>query len=242
MKKIIIFILIGFLFLGGILVFLFWKSFEPPVENTFTELSVTDEAVQELYAKANPSEDYDTMQDVYTKGTFSNQFILGAAIVSILKNNPQNTVNENDVNVAIKQIFGTITYAHESGYIVSDEVCGFQYDKNAHLYTILNGCQKNETTKLLRKITSARKSDTEYMIEEKLIVTETTYNELNQTITINIYDDIDKSHQIDTLTYIEGEETKAVDIEDYIAEASTYEYHIIYNGKTFIYKNIKKEK
>ena len=240
MKKIIIFILIVCVLLAAVQVFLFWELKEPTNESTFTELSITDEAVQELYEKANPSEDYDTMQDVYARGNFSNQFILGTAIVSILRNNPQDTVSESDVNVAIKQIFGTITYAHESGYIISDEVCGFQYDKNAHLYTILKGCQKNGDSKLLRKITSARKSDTEYIITEKLIASETTYDELNQTYTITVYDDIGKSHQIETLTYMEGEDVPVVEIEDYIEQASTYEYHFVFDGETFIYKAIEK--
>ncbi len=235
MKKILLGF-IAFCVLGVIIIGYYFLTSNNETETSFSDLDVNDEVVLKLYQRVNPSDDYSAMSDVYKKGTFSNQFILGTSLVALLTNSPDSTVvKEEDVNLMVKQIFGSITYAHESGYMINNSFCAFQYDKTNHQYTFVKGCENSSVT-LLRKIVKASKSDTEYIITEKLIVVEQNVDEqTNETIT-KLYKDINRTSLIEMSNY----NNSIVNIDDYLEKASTYEYYFEFDGESFVYRNLKK--
>jgi len=218
---------------------------EKEEQEQFESLVPDNPSVINLYNMANPSNDIISIGDVLRKNTFSNEFILGTAFVNFLKNHPNHVgiISEDDINLEIHKIFGTITYAHDSGYIISDYLCAFKYDKANHSYSIIKGCTGSEDSTLIRKVVSAKKSSTEYIITEKLILVKKEVDEtepLNKKITYKIYNDVDEGKLLKSYSLNDGEEEKTVSLDDYLNDASTYEYHFVFDGENFVYKSIKR--
>ncbi len=244
MKKTQIFIFLGLLCLSFLFLFLFLSTSKEPKKEEFVSVSVDDERVVYLYEMANPSDSLLSMQDVYKKGTFSNEFILGTAFVFYLKEHPDAVkVSEEEIGQSIHKIFGDIVYAHDSGNIVSPYVCSFRHNKGEKNYTYLKGCTTNDANKIYRVLVDARKSDREYILTEKLIFVKNNIEEAQLSkepvATLKVYNDMNESKLLDEKTFLwETEMPFEVDIHDYLENASTYEYHFVFDGENFVYKNL----
>jgi len=244
MKKIGILIGIILVAAGAISVFLFWP--EKKEVEAFENVPITDERVQKLYELANPSENYSSLVDVYQRENFSNEFILGAAFVAFLKDHPnyEEKITEEEVDAYVKKIFGKVTYAHTTGFIVSKELCSFRYNKNTHSYEYLTGCDGSLNAKIIRKLESAKKSDTEYILRERMIVTKSNWDLLIGTeekeATMKVYGDINENKLLKEINYFYEEKGPNITIEDYWEKASIYEYHFKFDGENFIYQKLEK--
>lgn len=242
MKK-VIFILVILGLLGGMYFFI---SFDSSEKEEYTTLNINDERVLELYSLVNPSEYGVTMRDVYLKNTFSNEFILGTSIVAYLKDHSnESVISEENVNKYVHKIFGDVTFAHDSGYVVSSYLCAFRYDRTLHSYSYISDCEKSSNVKLLRKIVSARKSDTEYIITEKMIVVKSNLEEVKNSsstlVTLEVYDSLEERNLLYETSYNwEREKDPLISLDDYIGDASTYEYHFSFDGENFVYKSLEK--
>jgi len=239
MKKIgiIIFVIV----IIGVL-FLYFFLPEKKVEEKFEPLNITDERVLSLYEMANPSNDYSSLQNIYQKRTFTNEFILGSAFVSFLKEHKNHTgeIKEEEISQYVKKIFGNINFAHTSGFIVADELCKFKYNKNKNSYDYSIGCASSINNEIKRKLISAKKSATEYILTEKMIVIRKSQNEEEKKQTIKIYKDIEESVLLKEITLDTDETLPDINLEDYIENASTYEYHFKFDGENFIYQKLEK--
>lgn len=239
-KKIIITITI-LLILGGVALFIIFQTPEKKEMNNYQTLNLKEEAVLNLYQMANPSIYYSSIKDVYEKETFSNEYILGSAITLYLKDHPNTeAIKEEDIDLYINKIFGEVTYAHTSGYMINELLCTFSYDRANHTYTYQNNCEKNLTDYFVRKIISARKSETEYIMEDKMIFIKTEENTSTNEISLKIYNDVSLSNLLDTITYPKDSESPKISIEAYEEKASTYRYHFIFDGNSFVYKKLEK--
>lgn len=244
MKK-IVGILIGIVIIG-ICIFGFLLLPEKKEKNSFESVPITEERVKKLYELANPSDNYSTMADVYKRETFSNEFILGTAFVAFLKDHPnyEQEIKEEEIDLYVKKIFGNVTYAHTTGYIVSKELCNFRYHKNTSSYEYLTGCDGSLNTSIIKKLESAKKSDTEYILRERIIVTESNWDLLIGTeekeATMKIYGDINENKLLKEIKYDYEKEGPKIKIEDYWDFASIYEYHFKFDGENFIYQKLEK--
>lgn len=234
MKKTITFIGIVVLIIVSFIVYLVLNKPEEK-EASFEEISVNDVLVEEVFKSVDAGSNYDFQDEVYKKGTFSNQYILGLAISHYFLDNPNTyEVNETTVDAYVKKIFGTITYAHESGYFLTSSLCKFTYDKVTHSYKINTECNHVATTNILKKRIKAYKTATVLYVQEKIIVTENTQS-YDETMSLtNVYKDINKNDKIATV------EEKEVKMDDYLEEAETYEYKFEFDGESFVFKEIKK--
>lgn len=230
-----------------LLCFYFFFPKEEKREEIYEDLSITDAVVQKLYDMANPSTSATTMLEVYKKEAFSNEYILGSAFVTLLKENPNHTdsITEEELNLYINKIFGGVTYAHSSGYIISPLLCNFKYDKTSRAYTITKGCHDENNTEIRKKLVTAKKSDTEYILTEKVILVKNNVEEVKkkeeQIATIKVYGDVFENKILHEYTYdIESVSMPVIKIEDFLSDAATYEYHFVFDGNSFVYKNIKK--
>ncbi len=246
MKKYIPYVVMIVVIISVVSLFL-WIDRKPEVvKEEFEPIPVTDPGVQLLYSRANPSDSVTSLIDVYRKESFSNEFILGTAFVDYLKEHPNaEVVDEKEIDKSIKKIFGDTTYAHDSGYIVSSYVCAFRYNKGEKNYTYLTGCDGSLNTSIDRKIVSARKSETEYIITEKMIYIKSDWDTVMNTdeeyATIKVYRDVQESKQIDEIKYLwETDQVPHITIDDYLENASTYEYHFVFDGENFVYKKLEK--
>ncbi len=247
MKKNNILLLLIVFFVGGILLgmYLFYPNEKKEIPE-FEELRVNDPAVTALYEMANPTDSVLSLENVYKKNGFSNEFILGCAFVNYLKSHPnEEVIPEENISFTIHQIFGDITFAHDSGYIVSDYLCAFKYDKGTKSYTYLKGCDGSLNSYLSRTLVSAKKSEDEYILTEKLIYVKSNWDSVIDTeekeATVSIYSDLNSSHIIDEVSYLWETETEpTINVAEYLDKASTYEYHFVFDGENFVYKDLVK--
>ena len=213
---------ITLLFLG----YMFLKS-EPKEEEIYNDIAVNDVLVEEVFKSIDSGSNYDFQSDVYKKGTFSNQYILGLSISRyFLDHSSEKEVSETNVDAYIKKIFGKVTYAHESGYFLNANLCKFTYDKITHSYKINTECNHVDTKNILKKRTKAYKTATVLYVEEKIIVTEEKNDGLH------VYGDIYQNKEL--------EKKEPIKIEDYLDEAETYLYKFEFDGESFVFKEIKK--
>ncbi len=247
MKKYIGYFIVLILCVGcGFGIYFFLQTKPKEEKSEFQDVVITDPAIQLLYERANPSDSVISLGDVYKKGTFSNEFILGAAFVDFLRNHPNDlVVSEENINESVHKIFGDITYAHDSGYIVSPYLCAFRHNVGEKSYTYLKGCDGSLNSYLSRKIVSAIKSETEYIITEKLVYVKSNWDEVINTdqknAVVKVYSDINETKLINEISYLwESEEEPKIKVDDYLDSASTYKYHFVFDGENFVYKKLEK--
>ena len=85
-----------------------------------------------------------------------------------------------------------------------------------------------------------KKSATEYILTEKMIVIRKSQNEEEKKQTIKIYKDIEESVLLKEITLDTDETLPDINLEDYIENASTYEYHFKFDGENFVYQKLEK--
>ncbi len=233
MKKIIVFVVIIMLMLI-FLSFIGFLVFQKPEEreDVKEEISVNDVLVEEVFKSIDAGSNYDFQDEVYKKGTFSNQYILGLSLSRYFLDNPDSKeVNESVIDAYVKKIFGSITYAHESGYFLTSSLCKFTYDKATHFYKINTECNHVATKNILKKRVKAYKTATVLYVEEKIIVTD---KESIESDMLTIYKDIAETGKLG----VQKEGTFTID--DFLSEAETYEYKFEFDGESFVFKEIKK--
>lgn len=234
MKKTIAFVGVMALILVSFIIYLVFNKPEEK-EESFEEISVNDVLVEEVFKSVDAGSNYDFQDEVYKKGTFSNQYILGLSISRyFLDNSNTDEVNETTIDAYVKKIFGKITYAHESGYFLTSSLCKFTYDKVTHSYKINTECNHVASTNILKKRIKAYKTATVLYVQEKIIVTENIKLDDETMNLTNVYKDINKNDKIATV------EEKDVEMDDYLEEAETYEYKFEFDGESFVFKEIKK--
>ena len=242
MKKAEFLFIAGFLFLSILVGVLIGYVLLPKTKNFYQNISLTDPAVIYLYEMANPSDDITTLRSLYETETFSNEYILATAIVDFLKEHPNYTesISKEQLDEYVQKIFGNVSYTASSGTVISEYLCSFTYDEVSQNYQIFIGCNGNFNEKILRKLTAAKKSGEEYILTEKSIVTYDNFDEVleGENITISIYDDVNHTNELASVTY--KDIAPNISIDEYLDRAATYEYHFVKEHDRFIYKSFKR--
>ena len=227
MKEKIVYIVIGVLVLMacliGLVFFINTPNSSPKEDNTstYSEISITDEAVKELYQNINASSDLSFNYSLLKDNNITNAYMLGVSLASALNSGKNMPITKADLAVYIRKIFGNVTVNYED-IILNNQKYSFDSDKDE--YNIKEIYDYDKTDKILSKLVSAKKSTTEYILTIKLVVANPKEN--------NIYSDIDCT------TIIGSDENP--DIEKYLNEASTYNYHFTFNGETFVLTSVTK--
>ena len=92
---------------------------------------------------------------------------------------------------------------------------------------------------------SAKKNETEYILTEKLIYVKSNWEDVIDTeekkATVKVYADINESKLIDEISYEwEKEDEPSITVQDYLDEASSYEYHFVFDGENYVYQKLEK--
>lgn len=242
MKKTYLFVgLIVFTIVMGVILFFFMNS-TVNEEAIYTDVLVTDPAVTTLYDMVNPSDDVVSLYDLYQREVFTNEYILGCAIVMYYKDHPNTNgeISSNDVSLYVKRIFGDIAYENSSGFVANSLVSSFSYDTNSDTYHCALAGGGSNTESIERKIVLAKKSDTEYIITEKsIVIYEDNLGKEEEKYSLSIYDDVSHTNLLDTISF-SGNVRPSISIQDYMDQASTYEYHFEFNGENFVFRSFKK--
>lgn len=231
-KKILIILGILILLTSGIFLdFLFFKP---------KDLDIFSDEIRELYNSVNPSSDFNVANLLYSTNPLANEYILDIGLMAVIQEvgeeNAQ-TISKEKVEEKIKYILGDISYYHEKTYLL-EKVCGYTYNDLQQQYEIINGCGGNWYKRIHRKMISAKKKRNKIIITEKMIYEEDDWNDTLSKRTI--YSDLSKTKQLD-YKEVSSNINYAVDIEEYLEEASTYEYIFEKKDNHYIFKNISKK-
>lgn len=193
--------------------------------NSSVKLDINSEEVQSLHEMATPSDDATVLGYLYENShSFANHYILSTAISNYIKEQEEfvEIIPEEIVEEYVYKIFGNnIDFQHEKTYILLNNYCGFDYNKQTHQYELLSGCGGNMNAKFYRKITDATKEDDKIIILEKSIYAYHDWDQVSSHITI--YNNIINKDIIKTYD-MNPEESMNINIDDYLDEASTYQY------------------
>ena len=228
--------------IGALFFFFFFPNDDDNKNIKYSDVSVTDSVVTSLYEMVNPSDDVVSLYDLYQKETFTNEYILGCAIVLYYKDHPNTTgdISSQEVSLYVQRIFGDISYENSSGFVANPLVSSFTYDASSDTYHCALAGGGSNTESIKREIVSAKKSDTEYIITEKsIVIFEDNLGKEESEYSLSIYDDVSHTNLIDTISF-SGDEKPSISIQDYIDQASTYEYHFEFNGENFVFKSFQK--
>ncbi len=180
-------------------------------------LDLNSSLVKELYQKATPSEDASILTKLYeNSGRFHNSYILATAAKNYLNDNKSiEVISKESMEEHVSKIFGTKTsFTHQDFFLLADNYCGFKYNKDKEEYILINGCDGDYFHKYLRKITKATSNDNIIKIYEKSLYLDTSNN-------ITIYNNvIDKKIIAKNI----NKKPEEIDIDNYLNNASTYEY------------------
>lgn len=227
MKEKNIYIVIGVLVLclcfGGILFFINTPNNSQKEDNTsfYSDISINDDAVKELYQNTKASDELSFNYDLLKNNVITNSYMIGSGLAMALRDNKATPISSSEINLYIRKIFGDVTVNYED-ILLNGQKYSFDSDKDE--YVIKEMVDYSKTDKILSKLVSAKKSTTEYILTIKLVVVNNTNN--------NVYSDIDCTTMIDN--------KENISIEDYLDEASTYNYHFTFNGETFVLTSVTK--
>ena len=227
MKEKNIYIVMGILVLclclGGIL--FFSKDFKSnPKEDKvsfYSDISINDEAVLELYQNIMASDELSFNYDLLKNNVITNSYMIGSGMAKALRDNVKTPISSSEINLYIRKIFGDVT-VHYEDILLNGQKYSFDSDKDEYVIKEMDDYSK--TDKILSKLVSAKKSTTEYILTIKMVVVNNANN--------NVYSDIDSTNIIDN--------RENINIDDYLDEASTYNYHFTFNGETFVLTSVAK--
>ena len=137
MKEKIFYIVIGVLVLMACLIgFVFFintLNSSPKEDNTstYSEISITDEAVKELYQNINASSDLSFNYSLLKDNNITNAYMLGVSLASALKSGKNMPITRADLAVYIRKIFGNVTVNYED-IILNSQKYSFDSDKDEY--------------------------------------------------------------------------------------------------------------
>lgn len=200
------------------------------------ELNVNSKNIQNLYNMVNPSEDALVLDNLYKNPEhLNNEIILAMGIKNYINKQPSfiEIIPQEEVEKNIYTIFGNdIIFNHNRVYILSGNYCGFEYNQKLKQYEILKGCDGSTNHKYYRKIISAKEKEDTITILEKSIYVEYDLESINPHTTI--FNNI-KDKKI--IKEFKNQELN-INIDDYLQEASTYQYNFKNVKGTYIFKGI----
>lgn len=206
------------------------------------QLDIHSELVQDLYNMMNPSQDATILKGLYENEELSNDYILAVGISNYIKDQeePPKYINKIDIERTIHQIFGYgISFSHNNTLILNGDVCKYDYLPKLEKYELVGGCGGNFYESFDRVIISAKQIDDQILIEEKLIYI---YDDWDDYVSRKyVYNDYNRENVLDYLETSSTDTTK-VDINNYLEQASIYQYQFQKHENTYQFRKIIKVK
>ncbi len=201
------------------------------------EMDINSDLVRELYNSVNPSSDASVLSLLYTTNPLSNEYIIDIGLMAYIKEHKADNIEiipREKVEEKIEKILGQVPYMHSNVYLL-EEVCVYTYNNEQKQYELIPGCGGNWYEQIHRKIVSAKKRRNQIIITEKMIYETNDWDDTMSKRTI--YSDLEKSKKLD-YKEISSNINYSIEIEDYIKDASTYEYVFEKKDDHYIFKSI----
>lgn len=252
MKKIIITIVCVIL-VGALMCFAVYKlskTYEKNKDSEIETIDVNSDIVKSLYDEINVFNDFDDGSKYYglifgdyTTSTLPNDAKLFMAFSKLVdkKDFDSLSLTSEDVDNAIKEIFGDIEYTNQSIDNVGCGLTGLIYDETTNYY--IKGTSKcnDANTKIVTKLISAEKNNDDIVLKQKMYVETngTTDDRDGNKISIKYaYDAINRSRLI-----AKGNLTEEIMFDEYNNQLDTYSYTFKYNSDDdkYYFESVTKE-
>lgn len=203
------------------------------------QVNIEDKWVLDLYKSVNPSEDAIVLDKQYKSANndFDNEYILAVGIKSYLSSHSNvEIIDKKDIEENIDKILGkNINFKHGKAYILWENYCGFNYDEELEQYKIIDGCSGATNDFYFRKLVGAKKERDRLILTEKLVYVFVDWEKEPHKVAV-YNNSVDKNL---IKKYDINNDDISVDINDYIKEASTYNYIFEMTNNNYILKKIE---
>lgn len=202
------------------------------------ELDIDSDLVQDLYAIVNPTEDGLVLSDLYQNGGLSNNYMLVVALSDYIRDQDTNVevISKDEVDQRIESIFGDEEVEHQRTYLFFEDYCGFTYNDDLEQYEFIHGCGGDMYQSFVREIISAREEGDNIIITEKSLYVYWDWDVDYSYVTI--YNNVVQKEVIDEFDQDSAVELD-INLDDYIDQASTYEYTFEKVDDHYIFKGVK---
>ena len=194
-------------------------------KDNYIEVSINDSIVRELYNNFNMCNSYDTVKELYDKQIIGDRYKIASSLNKAYEEG-NNIITEDELRIYNKKLFVEDIKESNKDIFKCSKICG--YEKNNNIYNINTICNTNINRYVLTNLVKAKKSLTDYILSINPIFV------IEENNTLKIYSDSKYENLIDEAN------KNTINYDKYKNKLSMYELHYMFDGESFILKNISK--
>lgn len=194
-------------------------------KDNYIEVSINDSIVRELYNNFNMCNSYDTVKELYDKQIIGDRYKIASSLNKAYEEG-NNIITEDELRIYNKKLFAEDIKESNKDIFKCSKICG--YEKNNNIYNINTICNTNINRYVLTNLVKAKKSLTDYILSINPIFV------IEEDNTLKIYSDSNYENLIDEAY------KNTINFDKYTNKLSMYELHYMFDGESFILKNISK--
>ena len=194
-------------------------------KDNYIEVSINDSIVRELYNNFNMCNSYDTVKELYDKQIIGDKYKIASSLNKAYEEG-NNIITEDELRIYNKKLFVEDIKESNKDIFKCSKICG--YEKNNNIYNINTICNTNINRYVLTNLVKAKKSLTDYILSINPIFV------IEENNTLKIYSDSKYENLIDEAN------KNTINYDKYTNKLSMYELHYMFDGESFILKNISK--
>ena len=194
-------------------------------KDNYIEVSINDSIVRELYNNFNMCNSYDTVKELYDKQIIGDRYKIASSLNKAYEEG-NNIIAEEELRIYNKKLFAEDIKESNRDIFKCSKICG--YEKSNNIYNIKTICNTNINRYVLTNLVKAKKSLTDYILSINPIFV------IEENNTLKIYSDSNYENLIDEAY------KNTINFDKYTNKLSMYELHYMFDGESFILKNISK--
>lgn len=194
-------------------------------KDNYIEVSINDSIVRELYNNFNMCNSYDTVKELYDKQIIGDRYKIASSLNKAYEEG-NNIITEEELRIYNKKLFVEDIKESNRDSFKCSKICG--YEKSNNIYNINTICNTNINRYVLTNLVKAKKSLTDYILSINPIFV------IEENNTLKIYSDSNYENLIDEAY------KNTINFDKYTNKLSMYELHYMFDGESFILKNISK--
>ncbi len=194
-------------------------------KDNYIEVSINDSIVRELYNNFNMCNSYDTVKELYDKQIIGDRYKIASSLNKAYEEG-NNIITEEELRIYNKKLFVEDIKESNRDIFKCSKICG--YEKSNNIYNINTICNTNINRYVLTNLVKAKKSLTDYILSINPIFV------IEENNTLKIYSDSNYENLIDEAY------KNTINFDKYTNKLSMYELHYMFDGESFILKNISK--
>ena len=215
----------GFVLIFIVVVLVGYFLLNSKEKDNYIKVSINDSIVRELYNNFNMCNSYDTVKELYDKQIIGDRYKIASSLNKAYEEG-NNIITEEELRIYNKKLFVEDIKESNRDIFKCSKICG--YEKSNNIYNINTICNTNINRYVLTNLVKAKKSLTDYILTINPIFV------IEENNTLKIYSDSNYENLIDEAY------KNTINFDKYTNKLSMYELHYMFDGESFILKNISK--